>query len=130
MVVSNIENQSEKTRKIGRDKVKMLEQTKKRGDNFLRKALVWSVVIAVIAAIGYYYGPGKSSAGPVKVEPEHELMELTAVLYSEDKPSLVIGSKIMHEDETIDDVTVVKINPGEVEFEKNGVRWKQKLGSR
>ena len=54
-------------------------------------------------------------------------LDVKSVLYSEDNPSAVIGSKIVHEGEKIRDVTIVKINRDSVEFEMNGKKWTQKV---
>jgi len=48
-----------------------------------------------------------------------------SILYSEDNPSAVIGSRIVHEGEKIQNVSVIKINTDSVEFEMNGKRWTQ-----
>jgi len=52
---------------------------------------------------------------------------VTGVLYSEDKPSAIVDHKIVHEGDTIDSVTVVKIYKDKVEFEKNNKKWEQKV---
>jgi len=56
-----------------------------------------------------------------------EIMKLIvrSILYSEDNPSAVIGSRIVHEGEKIQGVSVIKINTDSVEFEMNGKRWTQ-----
>ncbi len=48
-----------------------------------------------------------------------------AVVYSHDKPSAVIGSKIVYVGDKINGVTIVKINRDSIEFEKDGDRWEQ-----
>ncbi|MFC1792758.1 hypothetical protein ACFL3Q_04145 [Planctomycetota bacterium] len=48
------------------------------------------------------------------------------IVYSRDKPSAVIGSKIVYVGDTINDVTILKINRDSIEFEdKDGDRWEQ-----
>ena len=49
------------------------------------------------------------------------------ILYTEDKPSAVIGNQIVHEGETIRGVSVIKISKDSVEFELNGETWTQKV---
>ena len=51
-------------------------------------------------------------------------------LYSETKPSIVIGDnrKILYEENTIHGITIVKIHKDKAEFAKNGQRWTQKVG--
>ena len=54
-------------------------------------------------------------------------MTVRGILYSFDKPSVVIGGKIVHLNEKINDVTVVEISKDYVVFEKNGKRWTRKV---
>jgi hypothetical protein len=54
-------------------------------------------------------------------------MTVRGILYSDDKPSVVIGRKIVHLDEKINDITVVEINKDYVVFEKDGKRWARKV---
>lgn len=49
------------------------------------------------------------------------------IVYSDDKPSVVIGSEIMHEGETVGGATIVKINNDSVEFSMDGKTWTQKV---
>jgi hypothetical protein len=53
---------------------------------------------------------------------------VTGICYSKDKPSAVINNKIIvHEGDTIDGVTIVKIYKDKVEFTKNGTNWELKI---
>ncbi len=47
------------------------------------------------------------------------------IVYSEDRPSAVIGSQIVHQGDKILGVTVAKINENNVEFEMNDKKWTQ-----
>jgi hypothetical protein len=49
------------------------------------------------------------------------------IVYSKDKPSAVIGSRIVYVGDTIGGMTVVKIDRDSVEFEKDGKRWDQNV---
>ncbi|MGB2861911.1 MAG: hypothetical protein WBC05_01170 [Sedimentisphaerales bacterium] len=49
------------------------------------------------------------------------------IVYSKDKPSAVIGSKIVYIGDKINDITIVKIDRDSVEFEKDGDRWEQNV---
>ncbi len=49
------------------------------------------------------------------------------IVYSKDKPSAVIGSKIVYVGDKINDITIVKINRDSIEFERNGDRWEQNV---
>ena len=53
---------------------------------------------------------------------------VTGICYSSDKPSAVINNKIIvHEEDSIDGVTIVKIYKDKVEFTKNGKNWALKI---
>lgn len=57
---------------------------------------------------------------------------VSAIVVSEDNPSAVINDTVVHEGDTIDGVTVVKIHKDRVAFEMKGtnaiIRWTQKIG--
>ncbi len=56
-----------------------------------------------------------------------ETMIVRDIVYSKDKPSAVIGSKIVYVGDKINDITIVKINRDSIEFERNGDRWEQNV---
>lgn len=56
-------------------------------------------------------------------------MDLRSILFSSPNPSAVIGTRIVHVGDKIDDVTVVGIARGHVEFEKAGKVWRQNVRS-
>ena len=48
------------------------------------------------------------------------------IIYSKDKPSAFIGSKIVYVGDEVNGVTILKINKGSIEYEdKDGDRWEQ-----
>jgi len=49
------------------------------------------------------------------------------IVYSKDKPSAVIGSRIVYIGDTVNGMTVIKIDQDSVEFEKDGERWEQNV---
>ncbi|MBA7657774.1 hypothetical protein ES703_65716 [subsurface metagenome] len=49
------------------------------------------------------------------------------IVYSEDKPAVVIGTEIVREGDKVLGATIVKINKNSVEFEMNGKKWTQKV---
>lgn len=55
------------------------------------------------------------------------ILLVKGILYSDDNPTAVVGTAIVHIGDKILDATVVKINKGSVEFEKDGKRWTQTL---
>jgi len=58
-------------------------------------------------------------------EQNQGLIMIKDIVFSKDKPSAVIGSRIVYVGDTINGMTIVKINRGSIEFEKDGERWKQ-----
>jgi hypothetical protein len=56
-----------------------------------------------------------------------ETIMVRDIVFSRDKPSAVIGSKIVYAGDVINDITIVRIDRDSVEFEKNGERWKQNV---
>jgi hypothetical protein len=59
--------------------------------------------------------------------PGTEMFGVRGILYSDDKPSAVIGNKIVHLNETIDGIKIVKIDKDYVVFEKDGKSWTKKV---
>jgi len=49
------------------------------------------------------------------------------IVYNEESPRAVIGTKIVKPGEKVAGAKVIKINPNSVEFEMNGNRWIQKV---
>ncbi|MHC4154471.1 MAG: thioredoxin fold domain-containing protein [Planctomycetota bacterium] len=54
-------------------------------------------------------------------------LKLSGVLYTEDNPLAVVNTEIVHEGDVIDGARVVEISRRQVEFEKSGRRWIQRL---
>ncbi|MHC4570935.1 MAG: hypothetical protein ACYS0C_02505 [Planctomycetota bacterium] len=65
--------------------------------------------------------------GSATAQAEAGGLTVRGIVYSEDNPSAVIGSQIMHEGDEVLGVTIVKINENSVEFERNNKRWTQKV---
>jgi len=55
---------------------------------------------------------------------------VTGILYTIENSTALIDKQIVKEGDTIYGVTVVKIHRNDIEFEKNGRRWKQRVGQR
>jgi len=54
-------------------------------------------------------------------------LPLRGIIYSEQRCSAIIGSRIVHQGDKIQNATVVRINKDSVEFELNGKTWTQKI---
>ena len=68
----------------------------------------------------------KPPAAPVQAR---EDLDVKGVLYSEDRPAAIIGTRLVHEGEQIAGVTVVAIERDGVEFERNGKKWRQTVSA-
>lgn len=55
------------------------------------------------------------------------ILSVRGILYSDDKPSAVIGNQIVHLNEKINDATIIKIDKDFVVFEKDGKTWIKKV---
>lgn len=60
-------------------------------------------------------------------QPGNEQLAVKGILFSEDNPAAVIGIEIVHVNDEIAGVKVIKIMQDSVEFEKDGKRWVQKV---
>jgi hypothetical protein len=71
----------------------------------------------------------QANVGPTEQQPDKPPQELaiTGILFSQDNPTAVIGTRIAHVGDTIAGATIVKINLTTVEFEKDGKSWTQTL---
>lgn len=62
-----------------------------------------------------------------EVKTTTETLIIKDIVYSDDKPSALIGSKIVYVGDVINGATIVKIDRDRIGFEKNGSRWEQKV---
>jgi hypothetical protein len=58
-------------------------------------------------------------------KPNQGVIIVRDIVYSHDRPSAVIGTKIVYVGDKVNDATILKINRDSIEFEKDGDRWKQ-----
>jgi hypothetical protein len=72
---------------------------------------------------------GIRNQGPNETTNQAETISISVkdIVYSADKPSAFIGSKIVYVGDKVDGLTIVRIERDRVEFEKNGKRWVQKM---
>ena len=74
--------------------------------------------------------PMQAGSSPVSESGITNRPVIKGIVYSDDNPSAIIGSKIAHQGEKVSGATVVKINKDSVEFEMNGEKWIQEIQSR
>jgi hypothetical protein len=60
-------------------------------------------------------------------KPNQGVIIVRDIVYSHDRPSAVIGSKIVYVGDKVNDATIVKINRDSIEFEMDEKRWVQKV---
>ncbi len=93
--------------------------------------LKWLVLaaIAVCGMLGWKVATQASKDGKkenVVVErPEPRFGVVTAILYSDDSPSVLIEDQMLHEGETIHEVKILDIRTDKVQFGKQGEQWEQ-----
>lgn len=56
-----------------------------------------------------------------------ETINIRDIIFSKDKPSALVGSKIVYVGDTINGMTITKINRDSIEFERDGQRWEQNV---
>jgi len=64
---------------------------------------------------------------PTEVKSDTGNIEIKGILYSEENPSAIIGTEIIHEGGMVSGAIVIKINKDSVEFERDGKSWTQKV---
>ena len=75
------------------------------------------------------YLPAVFHSITAKVRPETAGL-VKGIVYSKNMSNTVISdnNSILHEENTIHGITIIKIHKDKVEFAKNGQRWTQKVG--
>jgi len=69
--------------------------------------------------------PAGTTTAPVA--PVVEELKVSGIVFSEDNPTAVIGTRIAHVGDVIAGATIVKITRNSVEFEKDGKTWTQQV---
>jgi hypothetical protein len=88
--------------------------------------ILLALTIAILVAVGLVF-PDKAAeirSMITRSEPETPRL-IKGIVYTEDSPSVLIGSQIVSEGDTIDGITVIRIGEDRVEFGRNGRRWTQ-----
>jgi len=67
--------------------------------------------------------PGSSIAG----EDKSGNVIIKGIIYSEDKPAVLIDDRIMRQGDTVGRATIVKINKDSVEFKMDDKTWTQQV---
>jgi hypothetical protein len=94
--------------------------------------LKWLVLaaITVCAMLGYKVASQASKDGKKEVvveRPEPRFGVVTAILYCDDSPTVLIEDQMLHEGDVIHEVKVLDITMERVQFDKQGEQWEQKV---
>lgn len=87
-------------------------------------------VIAVCGMLGYKVATeaskdGKKDVVYARLEPRFGV--ITAILYCDDEPTVLIEDRILHEGDTIHEVKILDISAEKVRFGKQADTWEQKV---
>jgi hypothetical protein len=84
--------------------------------------------IAVCGMLGYKVATHASKGGRKEVvleRPEPRFGVVTAILFCEEDPTILIEDQVLHEGDVIHEVKVLEIGADRVQFDKQGERWEQ-----
>ncbi|MCK4788628.1 MAG: thioredoxin family protein [Desulfobacteraceae bacterium] len=107
----------------------MQERIAKKNNNSSLYVLLLGAAVVIVAGIVYHFWPAiKSLRAMTKAAALfNNDVSLTGIFYTENNPAAVVDGKIVHEDDVIGDVRVLKIHKHKVEFERSGRRWSQSM---
>jgi len=93
------------------------------------QVLLLGLAVTLVSCAAYYFWPAAKSIRPAAAAPElsNKELPLTAIVYSQDSALAIVDGEIVHEEDMIEDVKVIKIHPDTVKFERSGSRWSQSL---
>jgi len=98
------------------------------GDAMDKLKTVLLVLVAVCAMTGMILYSRWKAEKEAAVEPEvPKRGVVVGISYAEERPSAVIDEQIVYEGDVMHGVKIIKIYEDEVEFEKDGERWRQKV---
>ena len=107
----------------------MQEQAEKKKNYSSLYLLLLGFAVVIAAGVAYHFWP-TIKALPVITKAAEVLnndVSLTGIFYNERNPAAVVNGKIVHEDDVIDGVRVLKIHKNKVEFESSHRKWSQSM---
>jgi thioredoxin 1 len=107
----------------------MQEHTEYKNSNLPTRLLLLSLAVVITLSIVCLLLPRvkglwQTATAAVGL---NETVSLTAISFSQDNPLAIVDGQIVHEQDVVGGVKVVKIHKDEVEFESSGRRWTQRL---
>lgn len=107
----------------------MQERVEKKNNNSSLYVLLLGTAVVIVAGAAYHFWPtikGLPALTKAAVV-SNKNVSLTGIFYTEDNPAAVVDGKIVHENDMIGDVRVLKIHKHKVEFERSSRRWSQSM---
>ena len=97
-----------------------------------KSTIKWLVLaaITICGMLGWKVATQASKDGKKEVvveRPEPRFGVITAILYCDDTPTVLIEDQMLHKGDTIHDVKVLDIKADKVQFDKQGEQWEQKV---
>ena len=120
-------NQGEKPE----NKINVQEHTVKQNNKCLPYALLLGFAVMIVVGVAYHFWPtikGLPAMTKAAVALNKDV-SLTGIFYTKDDPDpmAIVNGKIVHEEDVIDGVRVLKIHKDKVEFERDGRTWSQSM---
>ena len=109
---------------------KMQTQTVKKRNKSSLNLLLLGFAFVIVSVIVYHFWPTiKSVCATTTSAVLNKEVSLSGISYSEDDPDpiAIVNGEIVHEDDMIGDVRVLKIYKDKVEFERDGRTWSQSM---
>jgi len=107
----------------------MQEKVEKKNSNSSPHIFLLGFAVVIVASIAYHFWPTVKGFWPMvnAAAVLNRDVSLTGISYTEDNPIAIVDSKIVHEEDVIGGVKILKIHKDRVEFEKSGRRWSQRM---
>ena len=112
---------------------KMQRQAVKKNNKSSLHVLLLGFAVLIVASIAYHFWPtikGAWATTKTAVVLDKDV-SLMGISYTEDDPDpiAIVNGKIVHEEDVIDGVRVLKIYKDKVEFERDGRRWSHSISA-
>ncbi|MHC4642961.1 MAG: thioredoxin domain-containing protein [Planctomycetota bacterium] len=125
-----LENKYKKDEKP-KNEIKVQEHTVKKNNKCLLYTAILIFAVVIMGSISYYFWPKiKSLPSITKAAVAlNKDVSLTGIFYTKDDPDpmAIVNGKIVHEQDVIDGVKVLKIHQDKVEFEMGNRTWSQSM---
>jgi thioredoxin 1 len=113
------------------NKINVQEHTAKKKNRCVFYALLLGFAVVIVAGIAYHFWPTLKGLPAITTAADvlNKDVSITGIFYTKDDPDpmAIVNGKIVHEEDVIDGVRVLKIHKDKVEFEKEGRRWSQSM---